>query len=179
MQLYNNLSNISKIKKLVFLALLISMALVLSYFEKSITLPFVFPGVKLGLANAITLTALYFFGFRDTFLLVVIRVIMNAIFIGNMMSFWYSLTGGLLSFVVMYILIHLLGQYISSVGISVAGAFFHNVGQLIVVAFVTRSVTIAISYLPILSIAGVLSGLLIGVFVKLFTPYLRRHVFGK
>ncbi|MBC7960608.1 MAG: Gx transporter family protein [Vallitaleaceae bacterium] len=174
MQSYNKMS---KVKKMVLLALLISMALVLSYFERFIPLPIAFPGVKLGLANAITLTALYFFNFRDTFTLVFLRVILNAIFVANMMSFWYSLSGGLLSLLIMFVLIKILGDRISVIGVSVAGAFFHNVGQLLVVAFVTKSVAIALTYLPILSIAGVISGIMIGVLVKLLMPYLRKNVF--
>lgn len=176
MPLYNKARGLSRIKKMVFIGLLISMALVLSYFERFIPLPIAFPGIKLGLANAITLTALYLFGFRDTLTLVLIRVIMNAIFVGNMMSLWYSLSGGLLSFLVMYLLIRLMGQKISTVGVSVAGAFFHNVGQLMVVAFVTKSTAVAITYLPVLSVAGVISGLLIGITVKMLMPYLLKSI---
>ncbi len=177
MQLYNKAKGFSKVKKMVIIALLISMALVLSYFERFIPLPFTFPGVKLGLANAITLTALYLFGFKETLTLVVLRVTMNAIFVGSVMSFWYSLSGGILSFLIMYLLMRVMGQMISTVGISVAGAFFHNIGQLIVVAFVTKNVAVALSFLPILSVTGAISGLLIGLVVKMLMPYLYKNVF--
>lgn len=176
MQLYNNLENVSKTKKMVFIALLISMALVLSYIERFIPLPITFPGVKLGLANAITLTALYFLNFKETLSLVVLRILMNAIFVGNFMSFWYSFSGGLLSFFVMYLCIRLFGKKISTAGISVAGAFAHIIGQLIVVAIVTNSTAVAITYLPVLSISALISGLIIGFTVKILLVYLSRNL---
>lgn len=176
MQSYNNMKNISKTKKIVFIALLISMALVLSYFERFIPLPMVFPGVKLGLANAITLTALYFFNFRETLALVVIRIFMNAMFVGNFMSFWYSFSGGILSFLIMFLCIKLFGNKISTAGISVAGAFAHIVGQLIVVGIITNSSSVAISFLPILSISAIITGLIIGFTVKLLLVYLYKNL---
>lgn len=176
MQLFSNLQKGSKTKKMVFIALLISMALVLSYFERFIPLPMAIPGVKLGLANAITLTALYFLSFKETFFLVAIRVFMNAIFVGNLMSFWYSLSGGLLSFFVMYLLIRLFRNKISTPGVSVAGAFAHIVGQLIIVAIITNSKAVAIAYLPILSISAIITGLIIGVTVKILLTYLNKSL---
>ena len=177
MQLYNRVDRLSNTKKIVFIGLLISMSLVLSYFERFIPLPFAFPGVKLGLANAVTLTALYLLNFRGTFTLVLVRILMNAMFIGNFMSFWYSLSGGLLSFLIMYLCVRFFGKNLSTVGISVAGAFFHNIGQLLVVAIVTGSFAVAFSYLPILTVSALITGLLIGITVKLLLVYLNRHAF--
>ncbi|PKM95099.1 MAG: heptaprenyl diphosphate synthase [Firmicutes bacterium HGW-Firmicutes-1] len=176
MPLYNKFQNISKTKKTVFIALLISMALVLSYFERFIPL-LAYPGVKLGLANAITLTALYFLNFRETLTLVVIRIVMNALFVGNFISFWYSLSGGLLSFLVMFLCISLIGKHLSTVGISVAGAFAHNIGQLLVVAFITKSIGVALSFLPMLSISALFTGLTIGLTVKFLLPYIEKNAF--
>ncbi len=176
MPLYNKFANVSKTKKTVFIALLISMALVLSYFERFIPLP-TYPGVKLGLANAITLTALYFLNFRETLSLVIIRIVMNAMFVGNFISFWYSLSGGLLSFFIMFLCVTIMGKQISTVGISVAGAFAHNIGQLFVVAFITKSIGVALTFLPMLSISALITGLIIGFTVKMLIPYIVRNVF--
>lgn len=175
MSSYNKLQTASKTKKMVFIALLISMALVLSYFERFIPVP-VYPGVKLGLANAITLTALYFLNFKETLSLVIIRIVMNAMFVGNFISFWYSLSGGVLSFLIMFICIKLLGTKVSTVGISVAGAFAHNVGQLIVVAVITNSIMVAVGFFPVLSISSLITGLIIGFTVTMLMPYVEKNV---
>lgn len=172
MSLQNNIRKMSNTKKMVFLALLLSMALVLSYFERFIQIPIAFPGVKLGLANIITLLALYLFGFRESLALVIMRVMMNAIFAGNIMSFWYSLSGGILSLVVMYLCIRFFEKRISTVGISVIGALGHNVGQLIVVAIVTSSIQVAVTYFPILAVSAVITGVFIGFTVK----FLYEHI---
>jgi heptaprenyl diphosphate synthase len=178
MSLYNKLQYASKTKKMVFIALLISMALVLSYFERFIPVP-VYPGVKLGLANAITLTALYYLNFKETFSLVIIRIIMNAIFVGNFISFWYSLSGGLLSFFIMFICIKLFGSKVSTVGISVAGAFAHNIGQLLIVAIITNSITVSIGFFPVLAISSLITGLIIGFTVSMLMPYIEKNILGR
>lgn len=176
MQFQNKINNMTKVQKMVFIGMLVSMALVLSYFERFIPFNFTFPGVKLGLANIITLTSLYFLSFPEAFSLVVMRVVMSAVFAGSMMSLWYSLFGGLLSLFVMYILIRLLKDKVSTTGVSVAGALFHNIGQLIVVAIITENVKVALSYFPILAISGIITGLLIGFSVKYLLVYLNSVV---
>lgn len=168
----NGKPQFSKVKKMIFMAMLLAMALVLGYMERFIPVPFAFPGVKLGLANIITLMALYIFGFWDTMVLVWMRVVMNAVFVGSMMSLWYSLAGGLLSLLVMALAIKLLSRIISTVGISILGAIAHNIGQLSVVAVITGSVRVAISYFPVLAVSAVVTGILIGVTVTLLKSHL-------
>ena len=173
MQLQDRMQKMSSIKKIIWMSLLISMALVLSYFERFIPF-FTFPGVKLGLANIIILISIYIFRFREVFAILIIRVIMNAIFVGNMMSFWYSLAGGLLSFLIMYLMFVLLGNRVSTIGISIIGGIFHNIGQLIVVAFVTKRISVALTYFPVLLFSGLITGLLIGLAVRYLLVYLGR-----
>ena len=95
----------SRTQKLVFLSLLTSMAIVLSYFERFFPLPWNVPGMKLGLANVITVSALYFFRKKEVLALVLIRVFLTALLVGSLMSMMYSLAGGLLSFLGMAILL--------------------------------------------------------------------------
>ncbi len=172
---YNRLHGASKTKKMVFISLLIALALVLSFFERFIPVP-ALPGVKLGLANAITLAALYFLSFKETFALVMLRIVMNAMFIGNFISFWYSLSGGLLSFLVMYVFVRFLKNSFSMVGISVVGAFAHNIGQLIVVAIITESIGVALSFFPVLAVSSLITGLIIGFTVAFLLPYINKNV---
>lgn len=153
----------SRTQKLVFLSLLTSMAIVLSYFERFIPITWAVPGMKLGLANIITLSAFYFFGKKEVFALVIIRVLLTALLVGSVMSMFYSLGGGLLSFAGMGILHQWFRKWISPIGISITGAVLHNVGQLIVLSIVSSSATIALSYAPGIMIAGVATGIFVGI----------------
>lgn len=171
MQFQNKIKNMSKARKMVFIALLVTMALVLSYIERFIPLSFAFPGIKLGLANVITLAALYLLTFKEVTLLVIVRVIMNAMFVSNFISFWYSLAGGLLSLIAMYITIKTFREKVSPTGVSIIGAVSHNIGQLCVIGIVTNNIKIAISYFPILALSGTITGILIGLCVKYILQY--------
>jgi heptaprenyl diphosphate synthase len=101
---------------------------------------------------------------------------MSAIFTGSIMSLWYSLSGGLLSLFVMYILIKIFKNKVSTTGVSVAGALFHNIGQLIVVFIVTENITVVFSFFPILAVSAVITGLLIGFVVKYLIVYLNNAI---
>lgn len=157
------------------MSLLIALAMVLSYFERLIPLPVTgFPGLKLGLANIITMTAIYYFKPKEAFTIVVLRVILTALIVGNMMSFFYSLAGGILSYLGMVLLFHMFGELISLIGISVVGAVLHNIGQLMVLTFAAGKLTIALAYSPLLMIAGVATGIFVGIASKFFIQHTRR-----
>jgi len=160
MQFQNNGNR--KIKKTIFMAILLSLALVIGYVEQFIPVPVAVPGVKLGLANIITLTALYFLNFKECLMLVILRVVLTGFFAGNIISMWYSLSGGMLSFLVMFLLIRLFKDKLSTVFISITGAFFHNIGQLVVVEIITKSFLVSLGYFPILAVSAVVGGLLTG-----------------
>ncbi|MCT4599259.1 MAG: Gx transporter family protein [Vallitalea sp.] len=170
----NKITKLSKVQKMVFISMLIAFALVLSYIERAIGAISPVPGVKLGLANIITLTSLYFLFFHEALLLVILRVTLNCFFTGSFLSFWYSMSGGLLSFFVMFLLITFSRQKISTIGVSVTGGVFHNIGQLIVVAIMTENINVAIAYFPVLAISGVITGILIGTTVSYLLNYLRK-----
>jgi len=152
-----------KTQRMVFISLLIAVAIVLSYFERFIPLPWNIPGMKLGLANVITLSAMYYFLKRDVFTIVIIRIILTSLIIGSIMSFFYSLAGGILSFIGMAILYQWFRKNLSPIGISIVGAILHNVGQLMVLSVVSNRVTIALSYAPIIMIAGIATGIFVGI----------------
>lgn len=160
--------------RIVLLGLFVAMALALSYFERFIPVTFMLPGVKLGLANIISLLALYVYGPKETVLIVFVRVLLLNLLIGSVTGFFYGLTGGILSLYAMYIAIKLLKDLASPIGISVIGAFFHNLGQVIVLAFVVRNLSIALSYFPIIILTGVVSGMFIGWTVMLSKTHLSK-----
>lgn len=119
------------------------------------------PGVKLGLANIVTLLAIFILPLQETVLLVIGRTILAAAFGGGLSSFLFSLTGGLLSMLVMHLLIHGAANWFSLPAISVIGALFHNLGQLLVASIIVRTWGIFL-YLPLLLVAAGLTGLAVG-----------------
>lgn len=137
-----------------------SLALILSYVELLIPINFGIPGMKLGLANLLGVILLYKGCPRDALLLSVIRILLSGLIFGNMFSIFYSLGGGLLSLAVM-VFLKKTGQF-TVAGISIGGGASHNVGQLLVAMFVVQTYQVGY-YLPVLLIAGVITGAVIGI----------------
>ena len=153
-------NNRSRIKKITFLALCASLALLLSYVEALI--PPIFsavPGIKMGLPNIIIVFILYHFGVFNAGAISFVRLIIVSLLFGNPMVFLYSLAGAVLSLLVMAILKKL--DFLSTVGVSVAGAIMHNLGQVIVAMILMNTSEIGY-YMIVLSITGVISGVFIG-----------------
>lgn len=137
----------------------LAFALILSYVEALLPFSFGIPGIKLGLANLAVLLVLYRLGIKEAFLTDILRIILNGFLFGNLYSIIYSMAGGVLSFLVMSTLKKT--KRFSIVGVSMAGGVFHNIGQLFVAAFVVETIGI-FYYIPPLLIAGIVTGLLIG-----------------
>ena len=170
--------NRGAIREMVSLSLLIAIALVLSYFEQFIPLSYAVPGVKLGLANVVTLLCVHLYKPTRIYLLIVVRVLLASLFVGTMVSLWYSLAGGLLSGTAMMVTAWAMKDRVSLIGISAVGAIFHNIGQMLVVSFVTGSFYVALTYFPILLISGIITGIIIGLVGFYTKPYLARVVMG-
>ena len=137
-----------------------ALALIFSYVESLIPIQIGIPGVKLGLANLMIVIALYKMSLKETYLLSITRVVWSGFLFGNMFTIHYSLAGGLLSLTVMAVLKKAGG--FSVMGVSIAGGVFHNIGQLIIAMIVVETFSVAY-YIPVLLIAGVITGLLIGI----------------
>ena len=103
---------------------MVAQALVLSIVESAFPLPVSIPGVKLGLANIITIIVIIFFDLKDTLIVVLIRCALSSAFFGGMSGFLYSFAGGILSAIVMYFFYRLGSKVFSVVGISIVGAVF-------------------------------------------------------
>lgn len=162
-----------KTKKLILLSILISQALVLNLIERAIPVPIPVPGVKLGLANVISLFTIIVFGLKETILVVILRTLLGSFFAGGISSFFYSLAGGLLSAIVMSYMYINWKSLFSIPTISVAGAIFHNIGQIIVASIVLSNIYL-FYYLPILLISGIITGVIIGFTVQFSISPLKR-----
>lgn len=150
-------------KSLPALAVFLTFALVCSYIESLIPIPFGVPGMKLGLTNVVIILLLYLFGPFDAIVVSILRVLLIGFMFGNLYSLCYSLAGGLLSFICMYLLYRF--SKFKMITVSVVGGFMHNVGQLIVAIFFFDTGYL-IYYLPVLLITGVVTGAVIGVIAQ-------------
>ena len=144
--------------------LLAAVALIFGYVEALFPLPLPVPGIKLGLGNIVVLFTLAGFGWRAGLAIAVVKVVVSALLFGNPMVLMYSAGGAALSFAAMWVALH--WSRLSIVGVSMVGGVFHMVGQLAVVAF-TFSPYVALVYLPVLMISGLVTGLLTGYVCRL------------
>lgn len=140
--------------------MLMALAMIFSYVEALIPINFGVPGIKLGIANLIVVIGLFFLPPAEVLMISIARILLMGYLFGNGMSVLYSLAGGLLSFFVMLLLKKIKG--FSMTGVSIAGAVAHNVAQICVAAYVVQN-TKLFYYLPVLLIAGVITGTLIGI----------------
>lgn len=163
-----------KTSKMVYIGLLVAQALVLYIIERTIPVHFITPGAKLGLANLITVIALYTLDSKkDAFLVLFLRLTLSTMFGGNLSSFMYSAAGGILSFLSMVIVKDLFKDKVSIIGVSSAGAIFHNVGQLIIASLIVKNIGVML-YLPILSTIGIGTGIFIGITANYAVAHLRK-----
>ncbi len=152
-----------KNRRIVFIALLVAQATVLGLVENMLPYPFAFaPGAKLGLPNLITIIALFTMSPKESFLLVWMRLFLTTLLGGTTSTFLYSMAGAMLSYFGMYLVKKLGPKRVSIIGISAAGGFLHNVGQLVTASWMAQTWTVML-YLPVLSGLGILSGIAIGI----------------
>ena len=151
----------SMTRKITITGILTALAIGLAFVERLIPLNFGIPGIKPGLANIVTVTALFILGPLYALAVQVLRVILSSLLFGSPASLIYSMTGGLLSVLVMIALVKLRKPVFSLVAISVTGAVFHNIGQILAASLVVMNLNLAF-YLPVLMLSGVAAGLFVG-----------------
>ena len=147
-------------KKTALYGMLIALAMILSFVETLIPISLGIPGVKLGLANLVTIVCLYSMSAAGALAVSLARIVITGFTFGNMFSMVYSLAGGLLSLGCMVIAKK--SGLLSTAGVSIIGGMTHNIGQILVALFVVRTTGI-FWYLPVLLAAGVITGIVIGV----------------
>ena len=147
------------IRRMVILSLFVAIAAILHIVESWFPLPFPIPGVKLGLANVVSILAIAFYGWRAALLVALLRVMIGSLFGGTVLgpSFAMSMGGALISTAVMAYIYQYHRSIFSIVGISIIGAVFHNSAQVIIAALLVVS-TGLLWYLPYLILFAVLTG---------------------
>lgn len=156
-------------KKIAYCAMLTALSMIFAYIETLIPFSFGIPGIKLGLANLVVLTGLYFMPAGWVFTVLILKVTLVSFLFGNLSMLIYSMAGGIVSFLVMLAVQKRKG--FSIIGVSIAGGVGHNLGQLAVAVFVVESIA-PLSYMPILMIAGAAAGTVIG----MVAYRVRRHL---
>lgn len=146
-------------KSIVRIGVFSALSIVLGYLEQMIPLPVAFPGVKIGLSNICVLVALYKWGWKSSLLISLVKSLVCGILFWGVGGALYGVAGAMLSFLVMELLVkwNLLGL----VGVSIAGAISHNVGQLLALYIMSGSFSF-IYYMAVLGISGVIMGTITG-----------------
>ena len=151
----------SPLRRLTRCAVLTALALALSVAEGLVPLTILFPlpGLRLGLANLVTVYALCCLSGREALLILLARCFLGALLGGNLMALAFSLTGGLLALAVMALLVHV--PWLSLFGVSIAGAAAHNTGQ-ILAAMAVLETRAPLAYLPPLLLCSLITGAVTG-----------------
>ena len=156
-------------KRITVIAVLTAVALTIFIIEAQIPPLAPIPGIKLGLANVVTLFALFTLGKRDAFFILILRVILGSIFAGSVVSCMYSLAGGIVCFILMSVFsLFLKDNMIWCV--SIIGAIGHNIGQILAAVIITRTIQV-VWYLPILLISATVTGAFTGLMTQQILKY--------
>lgn len=163
------------VKRIALCGLLTSLAMVFALVERWIPLNLIVPvpGIKLGLANIVTLFALTTLRKREAAAILLCRVTLTSIFAGSITSFLFSLFGGFLALGVMALLLRREGSWFSLLGVSVAGAAAHDIGQ-IFAAMIVLGTTDVLGYLPLLLLSAIPVGMLTGMICKTVLGHLQK-----
>lgn len=146
--------------KIAFLGLCTAVAMVFAWVESLLPpLMAAVPGIKLGLPNIAIIFILYRFGWKEAAAVSFVRIVAVSLLFGNPMTFAYSIAGGFLSLLVMTILRKL--NFLSTVGVSVAGGVMHNVGQILMAMLLLGTAELGY-YLIVLAVTGTVSGVFVG-----------------
>lgn len=147
-------------RRLTYLALTVSFALILSFIESRIPAFVAIPGIKMGLANIAVIFTLYKFGIKEAAAVSLVRVVLVSMLFGSPISMLYSIAGAVLSLTGMYLLKRF--TPLSEIAVSVIGGVAHNVGQ-IIMASIMLGTNVVGYYLPFLLLSGTLAGIAVGI----------------
>ena len=166
------------VKKSVILAFLVAAGIVLQLLESFVGVFMIVPGYKIGLANIAGLFALYMYDEKSLIYVSILRIFLSCLMQGTLfsISFWLSLSGGVLACLAMIFAYKL--KIFSIYGVSVLGAAFHNVDQVIAITWIYQQYFMQL-FLPILLALSIVSGILIAVVCKKVLNRLDGGLYGK
>ena len=150
-----------KMKKIIFLSLLVSIGLALSVIESAMPIPVIVPGAKLGLSNMVILVTLVIFGFKEALIVGILKSLVFTLVTGSISSLFYSLSGAILSCILMFLVYKYFPSIFSLIGVSIFGAVAHNFAQVTIAVIIMNNMKIY-SYLPILLLTSLFTGYFVG-----------------
>lgn len=154
--------NQAHLHRLVYIAILTATATIIGIVESLFPSPFAFaPGAKFGFANLVMLMAIFTLRKSEVIILMLLKLLLTGLFTGFSV-FLYSAAGGVLSLLAMYLIKALGPKLVSLIGVSLAGGFCHNVGQLLMATWIAQTPAVLL-YLPWLAFFGLLAGFFIGI----------------
>ncbi len=156
-------------RKLTRIALLTAVALVIFTVENQIPAPVPVPGIKLGLANAVTLFAMWTLGKKEAGTILFLRIVLGSVICGTVSAMLYSISGAVLCYLAMCVVMKPLGKSLIWL-MSVVGAVFHNIGQMLAAVAITRTPAL-VAYLPILMVSAVITGVFTGLCAQMTIRY--------
>ncbi len=162
-----------RLRKIIFLSLLVALGLVLGVIESFMPIPYVAPGAKLGLSNIVVLITLVLFGFKEGIVVGILKSFVLTLVTGSVSSLFYSLFGTIFSGIVMYIIYAHFSNIFSLIGVSILGAVAHNTGQVFVASIIMGNFKI-FSYLPILLLISLFTGYFVGLASIYITENLKK-----
>lgn len=164
----------SKTKRIALCGMLTALALALSLVERMIPLELLvpIPGIKLGLANVVTMFALLFLTPKEAYAILFCRVVLASLFAGSVTQLLFSLFGGMLALTTTWLLLHKHGSWFSFYGISAASAAMHNFGQIVAAMLVMQTVDV-IAYLPLLLVSSIPMGVLTGTILNALQKHMK------
>ena len=168
-------NNSLNIRKIAILSMFVTISLTIFVLESLMPPVINIPGIKPGFANIVTLFLLVNTNKRSAFTVLIVRIILASIFAGQIMSLFYSLSGGILSLLAMSIVLYITKKKTIWFA-SVVGAIFHNIGQILAAVVVLGSWTV-ICYLPVLLISGCITGLITGLITEFLDRSLAKGAF--
>lgn len=163
----------NKYKKYGIIIILVTNAILISILELFIPVPIPVPGIKLGLANIITMLAIVFLNFKDVLFIVTVRSLVIALLTRGVFMLAFSLSGGIMSAIVMTILYTRFSSVFSIKGISIAGAIVHNTTQVVVASLILGQIFI-MYYLPVLLVSAVITGFITGSIAELIIGEIKK-----
>jgi len=166
-------SSSKRVKRLAISAMFAALALSFSYIEVLIPLPVPIPGVKIGIANLVIVIALYRLNFKYAFTINLVRIVVAGLLFSGVFGMLYSLAGGILSIIMMYLFYKT--KKFSMVGVSFIGGVFHNVGQLLTACLLMKTPSL-FSYFPVLLFSGLVSGVVIGIVAYIIEKRLPKEI---
>ena len=146
-------------KRITYTGMFVAIAMVFSYLESMIPVNIAVPGIKLGLANMVTIVVMYRLRISDAWIVSLVRVVLSSLLVGNMTVMVYSMAGAVLSLLVMTLCRK--KDLFGLLGTSILGGVSHNAGQIAMAALLMKSGNIML-YMPVLCISGTIAGVCIG-----------------